>query len=44
MHAKLDNILVVDKGEIVERGRHETLLEQDGYYSQLHKMQYKEVI
>ena len=39
-----DNILVVDKGEIVERGRHETLLEQDGYYSQLHKMQYKEVI
>lgn len=36
-------ILVLDKGEIVERGNHEELLERDGYYAQLHQMQYKEV-
>lgn len=36
-------ILVLDKGEIVERGNHEELVEKDGYYAQLHQMQYKEV-
>lgn len=41
---KADQILVLDKGEIKERGNHETLLEQDGYYAQLHRMQYKEVV
>ena len=40
---KADKILVLDKGEIVERGSHETLMEKGGYYSQLHKMQYKQV-
>lgn len=39
-----DKILVLDKGEIVEKGNHTTLLEKDGYYAQLHKMQYKEVV
>lgn len=39
-----DQILVLEKGEIVERGKHDTLLQEDGYYSQLHAMQYKEVI
>jgi ATP-binding cassette subfamily B protein len=34
-------ILVLDKGEIKEEGTHETLLEKDGWYAQLHKMQYK---
>lgn len=38
-----DNILVLEKGEIVESGNHDTLLEKDGYYAQLHQMQYKEV-
>lgn len=38
-----DKILVLDKGEIVESGTHETLLKQQGVYSQLHQMQYKEV-
>ncbi len=33
-------ILVLDKGEIKEEGTHESLLEKDGWYAQLHKMQY----
>jgi ATP-binding cassette subfamily B protein len=41
---KADKILVLDKGEIKERGTHDELLAMDGYYTQLHKMQYKEVI
>lgn len=40
---KADMILVLDKGEIVERGNHEELLNNNGYYAQLHKMQYKEI-
>lgn len=39
-----DKILVLDKGEIVEKGTHNSLLELNGYYAQLHKMQYKEVV
>jgi ABC-type glutathione transport system ATPase component len=30
-----DQIVVLHKGEIVERGTHQTLLESDGYYAQL---------
>lgn len=37
-----DEILVMDKGEIVERGNHTALLSQDGYYSQLWRMQQQE--
>lgn len=37
-------ILVLDKGEIKESGTHEQLLGQNGLYSQLHQMQYKEVL
>ena len=36
-------ILVLDKGRIVESGNHETLLEKDGFYANLHAMQYKEL-
>ena len=39
-----DKILVLEKGEIVEEGNHEELLEKNGYYTHLHQMQYKEVI
>jgi len=38
-----EKIIVLDKGEIVETGDHEALLEKGGYYAQLHQMQYKEV-
>lgn len=38
------NILVLDKGEIVESGNHEALLKQKGHYHQLHQMQYREVL
>ena len=38
-----DKILVLDKGEIVEKVTHDELLDLEGYYAQLHQMQYKEV-
>ena len=41
---RADKIIVLDKGEIKETGRHEELLGKDGYYAQLHRMQYKEVV
>jgi ATP-binding cassette, subfamily B, multidrug efflux pump len=41
---KANKIIVLDKGEIKESGNHEELLAHEGYYAQLHKMQYKEVV
>jgi ATP-binding cassette subfamily B protein len=38
---KADKIIVLHKGEIVETGTHDTLLELGGYYTQLHQMQLK---
>ena len=32
-------ILVLDKGHIVERGNHETLLAQNGLYADMYKLQ-----
>ncbi len=37
-----DEILVVDQGEIIERGSHKVLLEKGGAYKQLHQMQFSE--
>jgi subfamily B ATP-binding cassette protein MsbA len=36
-----DQILVLEQGEIVERGTHEELLEQNGRYRQLYDKQYR---
>jgi ATP-binding cassette subfamily B protein len=41
---KADKIIVLEKGEIKEVGRHDELLNKDGFYSQLHRMQYKEAV
>ena len=34
-----DEIIVLDRGEIVERGTHDELLERDGYYAELYRRQ-----
>jgi subfamily B ATP-binding cassette protein MsbA len=34
-------ILVLDKGKIVQEGKHEELVNTDGLYKQLHKMQFQ---
>ena len=34
-----DEILVLERGAIVERGRHDDLLEEGGLYAHLHAMQ-----
>lgn len=39
-----DQILVLEKGKIVEAGNHEELLEKEGHYANLHRMQYKELV
>jgi ATP-binding cassette, subfamily B, bacterial len=36
-----DQILVLDGGRIVERGRHEELLRAEGLYAQLHRTQFR---
>ena len=41
---KADKIIVLEKGEIKEVGTHDELLNKDGFYSQLHRMQYKEAV
>jgi len=38
-----DIILVVDKGEIVERGTHEELLRQEGLYARLYNEQFSQL-
>jgi ATP-binding cassette subfamily B protein len=39
-----DKIIVMDHGEIKETGSHESLLAMDGWYAQLHSMQYKNIV
>lgn len=36
-----DQVLVIKNGEIIERGTHDGLLAQDGFYNQLFTMQFK---
>ncbi|GGB59774.1 lipid A export ATP-binding/permease protein MsbA [Shewanella inventionis] len=37
-----DEILVIDQGQIVERGNHSDLIEQKGIYANLYKMQFSQ--
>lgn len=37
-----DTIMVLDKGEVVESGTHEELLQMEGHYRRLHDMQFAE--
>jgi ATP-binding cassette subfamily B protein len=37
-----DDIIVLDKGAIIEKGSHQTLLEQNGYYAELYSKQLEE--
>ncbi|RRB06516.1 ABC transporter ATP-binding protein [Larkinella rosea] len=37
-------IIVVDKGRIVEQGTHDELLQLEGFYANLYRMQYKEMV
>ena len=38
-----DRILVLEQGQLVEEGRHETLLAAGGLYSQLYRMQFRDL-
>ena len=41
---KANQIIVLDKGEIKEKGTHESLLSLNGFYANLYHIQYKEVV
>ncbi|MDF1519097.1 MAG: hypothetical protein RQ728_01735 [Brevefilum sp.] len=36
-----DQILVINEGELIERGKHEALLEEKGFYYKLYTSQFK---
>ncbi len=40
---KADQIAVMDRGQVVELGNHQDLLAKNGHYTQLYRMQFKEV-
>ncbi len=40
---KADQIIVLDKGEIKEKGTHQALLKLNGYYKKLYDLQFSSV-
>ncbi|MEJ0081275.1 MAG: ATP-binding cassette domain-containing protein [Puia sp.] len=40
---KANKIIVLDKGEILEMGTHEELIENEGFYFKLHQMQFEKL-
>ena len=36
---RFDNIVVIDDGHIEEQGTHEVLMEKNGYYAELYRLQ-----
>ena len=36
-----DQIIVLNKGEVIEKGTHQSLLRQKGYYHKLYLLQFK---
>jgi ATP-binding cassette, subfamily B, multidrug efflux pump len=40
---KADQILVLEKGQVIERGNHQSLLEQNGVYRKLYTLQFDKV-
>jgi ATP-binding cassette subfamily B protein len=36
-----DNILVLDRGQLIEQGTHSALLDQGGLYAELYETQFK---
>jgi ATP-binding cassette subfamily B protein len=40
---KANKIIVLDKGEILEMGTHEELIEKEGFYYKLHQMQFEKL-
>jgi ATP-binding cassette subfamily B protein len=40
---KANKIIVLDKGEIIEMGTHDQLIEKEGFYFKLHQMQFEKL-